>query len=316
MKRFLHHGKIPLKSIVDLAFHHQPPPNPVSHVVNSRPAIINIHGIFGSRRLFRPFSKPLANALNTDVYSVDLRNHGDSPIAQPFNYVSFTKDVIHFIKKHIGDKRPVQLIGFSLGAKVALLATLCSQINASKCIAIDAPPYETVAVDSVLVENYELITKIINQEIKIEKGSKNWKKKLLKLFQGLPANATNNGDPSLYFANGFYSVKRNAEPPTAGQDPYIEYSIPLEEFPNLIDEIIGWPDLQGKDNLEGLFKLSTDSPALFMKAMHSLAISDDYSLLKKHFPRAVVKEIDSGHNMTVEKPEESLQCMIDFLKDS
>ncbi|GAV51045.1 hypothetical protein ZYGR_0AD02280 [Zygosaccharomyces rouxii] len=172
MKRFLHHGKIPLNSIVDLAFHHQPPPNPVSHVVNSRPAIINIHGIFGSRRLFRPFSKPLANALNTDVYSVDLRNHGDSPIAQPFNYVSFTKDVIHFIKKHIGDKRPVQLIGFSLGAKVALLATLCSQINASKCIAIDAPPYETVAVDSVLVENYELITKIINQEIKIEKALK------------------------------------------------------------------------------------------------------------------------------------------------
>ncbi|GAV55840.1 hypothetical protein ZYGR_0AZ00110 [Zygosaccharomyces rouxii] len=317
MKQFLHQGKLPFKSVVDLAFHHQPAPNSVANAVNSRPAVINLHGIFGSNKLFRSFNKPLAQALNTDVYALDLRNHGKSPFAQPFNYLTFTKDVIHFIKKHIGHERPVQLIGFSLGGKVALLATLCSEINVSKCITIDSPPYEIDTVDSVILQNYDLITKIITREIKIRKCSAGWKTKLLKMFQSLPANAENKGDPSLYFANGFYSVKENNKPPTADQkDPYLEYYLPLEEFPNLIPEILAWPDLSGNGNSEGLFNSSTDSPALFMKALKSEAIKNDYELLKKSFPRAVVKEFDSGHNITVEKPQESLQCMIDFLKDN
>lgn len=315
MKRFLHTGRIPLKSVVDLAFHHQPAPNVVSGATNSRPAVINIHGLFGSNKLFRPFNKPLAQALGTDVYSLDLRNHGDSPFALPYDYVTCTKDVAHFIKNHIGTKRPVQVIGFSLGGKIALLAALCSQINASKCISIDLPPYETPTLDPVTIQNYDLIIKILKREIKIEKGSKNWKNKLLKLFQSLPANAENKGDPSLYFANGFYSVRANGKPPTSDQhDPYIDHYLPLLDFPDFIQEIKKWPDLLGDDNAEGLLKYSTDVPVLLMKGKTSCFIKDDPSLLKKSFPNSQIREFDSGHNLTVEKPQESLQCMIDFLK--
>lgn len=315
MKRFLCSGRLPLKSVVDLYFQHQPAPNVAANAANFRPAVVNIHGIFGSNRLFRPFNKPLAQALETDVYSLDLRNHGNSPFALPYDYITCTKDVAHFIKNHIGIERPVQLIGFSLGGKIALLAALCSQINVSKCISIDLPPYETPDLDPITIQNYDLITRIHTREIKIEKGSKDWKNKLLKLFQSFPANAENKGDPSLYFANGFYSVKANNKPPTPDQrDPYIDYYLPLDDFPDFISEIKKWPDLLGDDNAEGLFGYSTDVPVLLMKGKTSGFIKDDHSLLKKSFPNAQVREFNSGHNLTVEKPQESLQCMIDFLK--
>lgn len=317
MKRFLHQGKLPFKPIVDLVFHHTPPPSSAAtNTVNPKPAIVNIHGILGSKRYFRSLNEPLARALNTDVYTVDLRNHGDSPFAQPFNYLTFTKDIIHFIKKHIGDKRPVKLMGFSLGGKVSLLTTLCPQVNAIKSISIDAPPYEIQYIDPLIEQNFGLVKKIVNREIRIEKGSKGWKKQVLELFRNLPANIGNKGDPGLYFAGGFFEVKANNSPPTADQkDPYLDHSSPLEEFPNLIPEILTWPDLSDHDGLEGLFNLSTDSPALFLKGLQSGSILDDYSLLKKHFPNAVVEEFDASHNIMIEKPKEFFDCVVEFLKD-
>ena len=316
MKQILRAGRLPFKSVVELAFHHEPAPYAITNAATQRPAVVNVHGIFGSNKLFRPLNKPLAEGLNTDVYSIDLRNHGNSPRALPYDYVSFTRDVIHFIKKEIGEHRPVQVIGFSSGGKIALLSSLCPHINVQKCISIDMPPYATPNMDPIILQNYELIMKIIRREIKIKKGSKNWRQVLLGYFKKVPANIGNKGDPSLYFANGFYMVKENGKSPSDDQeDPYIDFYLPLDQFPNLITEVKKWPNLRGDDNADGLLGLSTEAQVLFMRGMRSCFIKDDYSLLKTSFPNSIVEEYDTGHNITVEKPEICLRNMIDFLRD-
>lgn len=321
MKRFLHYKALPRKSVVDLAFNHVRPSYEVGNIrLQSRPAIVNIHGIFGSRNMFRSMSKQLADKLDMDVYSVDLRNNGESPWAVPYDFMTLSKDVIHFIQGNIGAERPVNLLGFSIGGKIALLTTLCEQVNIKRCISIDLPPYVTPKLDSVVTQNYALIMKIINREIKIEKGSPNWKQVLLGYFKALPANMVNNGDPSLYFANGFYCVKENNQPfdplkPHEGDDDkFIDYYLPLKQFPDILDTVKRWPDLHGKENEDGTFQTSTDRSVLFMRAMQSEFIKDDYSLLKKSFPNAMVREFNTGHNMTVEQPKETLKCIVDYFK--
>lgn len=317
MKRFFSTKSIPTKAVVDLAFQCLKPTKSVGNS-SSRPVLINIHGIFGSSGMFRSLSRPLADRLGMDVYSIDLRNHGDSPWAFPYDFMTNAKDVIHFVKTHIGSDRPVNFLGFSIGGKIGLLSTLCDQINVEKCISLDLPPYETPKLDSVVIQNYALIMKIINREIKIKRGSPDWKQVLLGYFQALPANITNNGDPSLYFANGFYRVRRNNVPLEDShgpdEDPYIDYYLPLKQFPALLNTVKGWPNLHGKENSEGIFQTSTPRSVLFMRAMKSDFIKDDYSLLREPFPNAIVREFDTGHNMTVEEPQKTTKCIIDYLQ--
>ncbi|QLQ80483.1 hypothetical protein HG537_0D04830 [Torulaspora globosa] len=321
MKRFLSTGGIATKDVVDLAFRHVKPTSTAGKSgSDSQPVLINIHGIFGSSAMFRSLSGPLANHLNMDVYSIDLRNHGDSPQAFPYDFMTYAKDVINFIKTNLGPERPVNLLGFSIGGKIGLLTTLCHEINIQKCISIDLPPYETPNLDSVVLENYALIMKIVNREIKIERGSPGWKNVLLDHFRALPANKVNNGDPSLYFASGFFRVKENDIPHESDaihhltEDRYIDYYLPLKQFPDLLDMLRGWPDLHGTDNSQGLLQTSTPRPVLFMRGLQSCFIKDDYSLLRQFYPNAVVREFNTGHNMTVEEPKKTFQCIVDYLK--
>lgn len=322
IRRYISTKTIPTKPVVDLAFHHvMPSASAVKGHLGPRPVLINLHGIFGSSAMFRSISKPLANELGVEVYSVDLRNHGDSPWAFPYDFMTHAKDVIHFIKTQVGAQTPVNLLGFSIGGKIGLLTTLCDQVNVTKCVSMDLPPYETPQLDDVVLQNYALIMKIINREIKIKRGTQNWKRMLLDHFKALPANQVNSGDPSLYFANGFYRVKKNnvsyeeekAHRPIG--DPYIDYYLPLKQFPDLLDSVKAWPDLSGKENSGGVFQTSTDRSVLFMRALKSDFMKDDYSLLRKPFPNAKVHEFNTGHNMMVEEPESTLQCIIDYLKE-
>lgn len=322
IRRSISTKSIPTKAVVDLAFHHvHPSASSLKKHPGPRPVLVNLHGIFGSSAMFRSISKPLADELDMEVYSVDLRNHGDSPWAFPYDFLTHAKDVIHFIKTNIGTERPVNLLGFSIGGKIGLLTTLCHQVNVTKCVSMDLPPYETPQLDDVVLQNYALIMKIINREIKIKRGTPNWKQLLLSYFKALPANQVNNGDPSLYFAAGFYRVKKNGvsyEDEKAHRpigDPYIDYYLPLKQFPALLDSVKAWPDLSGKENSEGIFQESTDRSVLFMRALKSGFMKDDYSLLYKPFPNAKVCEFDTGHNMMVEEPKKTLQCIKDYLKD-
>ena len=66
-----------------------------------------------------------------------------------------------------------------MGGKIALLTTLYKNINIRKCISIDLPPYETPELDPMILQNYDLIMRIIRSDVKILRGSPSWQKKFL-----------------------------------------------------------------------------------------------------------------------------------------
>ncbi|KOG99518.1 putative hydrolase DI49_1979 [Saccharomyces eubayanus] len=323
MSGLLHNKALPYKRIVELSFHRTRLPSNVSTLVKfeQRPAIVNIHGLLGSHVMFHSLNKFLSRKIDADIFSVDVRNHGISPKAFPYDYTTLTNDLVNFIKTHIGSERPIYLLGFSMGGKIALLTTLFKGINIQKCISIDLPPYETPELDPLIVQNYDLIMQIIRRDVKILKGSPNWQKKVLELFKTLDCNQRKcGGSVALYFANGFLSVKSNnihlAQPHHMQQqdsrefDPYINFSMPLSSMPHLLDEVKKWPDLSGQDNF--FLKGITERKVLFMRGLQSSFISSDYSLLRAKFPCADVKEFDTGHNLLLEDSEASFKCILDF----
>ena len=84
---------------------------------DSGPAIVILHGIFGSSDNWLTISKTIA-ARGYRVFALDQRNHGQSPRADDQSYTSMAADLREFlIDQHLDD--PI-LIGHSMGGKTVM----------------------------------------------------------------------------------------------------------------------------------------------------------------------------------------------------
>ena len=84
---------------------------------DSGPAIVILHGIFGSSDNWLTISKTIA-ARGYRVFALDQRNHGQSPRADDQRYTSMAADLREFlIDQHL--ENPI-LIGHSMGGKTVM----------------------------------------------------------------------------------------------------------------------------------------------------------------------------------------------------
>ncbi|KAI0926178.1 hypothetical protein AcW1_008410 [Taiwanofungus camphoratus] len=95
---------------------------------NERPLVI-LHGLFGMKRNWLSLSKAFSRDLDRPVYSLDLRNHGTSPHAEPMNYAAMAEDVLHFCRVH--SLTNISLLGHSMGGKVAMACALNPELPQS-----------------------------------------------------------------------------------------------------------------------------------------------------------------------------------------
>ncbi|KZT34007.1 alpha/beta-hydrolase [Sistotremastrum suecicum HHB10207 ss-3] len=110
---------------VSLAFEKYPAPGSLSS--EKEGALVILHGLFGSKQNWRSLSKLLAQRLGTDVWALDLRNHGTSPHAEPMDYRSMADDVHHFLDQQ--ELKRVVLLGHSMGGKVAMTLALTPSLQ-------------------------------------------------------------------------------------------------------------------------------------------------------------------------------------------
>lgn len=101
------------------------------------PVILVLHGVLGVSDNWDSFGKRFAER-GYFVIVPDMRNHGQSPHTETFNYKVMAEDVKHIIDTE--DIRKCVLIGHSLGGKVAMnLAFLYPEI-VDKLIVLDISP--------------------------------------------------------------------------------------------------------------------------------------------------------------------------------
>jgi esterase len=102
----------------------------------SGPALIILHGLFGSGRNWNTVAKALATTYK--VYTLDLRNHGSSPWAEAMSYYDLAEDVHGFIEER--RLAPVAVLGHSMGGKTAMVLALEHGHLVDRLIAVDIAP--------------------------------------------------------------------------------------------------------------------------------------------------------------------------------
>lgn len=102
---------------------------------NGEPIII-LHGVFGSSDNWQTVGKELASKYM--VYLVDLRNHGNSPHSDEFDYNVMTDDVLELMMNENIDR--AHILGHSMGGKTAMTFAARYPEKVNKLIVIDIAP--------------------------------------------------------------------------------------------------------------------------------------------------------------------------------
>jgi esterase len=238
--------------------------------------IVILHGIFGSSDNWLTQAKILGDHYH--VYSLDLRNHGQSPHDTVFDYQSMAEDLKEFIDTH-HLKDPI-VIGHSMGGKVAMNFALAYPDKLSKLIVVDISPRPYNLEHYVIIEGLKTVTieSISSRNEADEQLSKfvpeaDVRQFLLKNLQRK--------------AEGGFSWKINL--------PVIDKNL----------SNIGL-DLQ--------YKGSFDKPTLFIRGGKSKYVRDeDMKRIQEIFPTAALETLDTGHWVQAEKPKEFVEVVMRWL---
>lgn len=106
----------------------------------SLPPMVIAHGLYGQRKNWTTIAKRLSDKVH--VFTVDLRNHGDSPWDDSMDYRDMAADLRGFMAARgiLGD---AILVGHSMGGKVAMTLALTEPSAIAGLVSADMPPGQT-----------------------------------------------------------------------------------------------------------------------------------------------------------------------------
>ncbi|KAL0136769.1 Alpha/Beta hydrolase protein, partial [Mucor lusitanicus] len=107
-------------------------------LISRKQPLIICHGLFGSKQNWRSLAKSISLQCNCEVYTIDARNHGESPHNEHHTYDLMGSDLLQFIQDH-NIENPM-LMGHSMGGKVMMNVSLRQPQLPSKLIVIDMAP--------------------------------------------------------------------------------------------------------------------------------------------------------------------------------
>lgn len=100
--------------------------------------ILILHGLFGSKRNWQSIARQLSEHFR--VFTLDLRNHGESEHTDTMRYEDMADDVFQFITDHTLEE--VSVVGHSMGGKVAMHMALENPERIERLVIIDIAPVQ------------------------------------------------------------------------------------------------------------------------------------------------------------------------------
>ncbi|KAJ5676101.1 hypothetical protein N7462_008998 [Penicillium macrosclerotiorum] len=252
-----------------------------------RDPILFLHGLFGSKQNNRSISKALARDLKCQIFTLDLRNHGDSFHAPEHNYSVMAEDVEEFIEQQKLDK--CVLIGHSMGAKAAMAVALRSPERISGLIPVDNAP-----VNAALKSDFPKYVRGMQrvEEAKVSKQSD--ANKILEDYE-----------ESLPIRQFLLTNLIRSE-----EDKTLKFRVPLSVIGKSLDNMADFP-FSESDGAQ------YNGPALFVRGTKSPYVSSEtIPAIKKFFPNAQIADVEAGHWLISENPEAFRQAVIKFLDGS
>jgi pimeloyl-ACP methyl ester carboxylesterase len=229
--------------------------------------VVVLHGLFGSSDNWLTQAKLLASHYR--VYSVDLRNHGQSPHSEDFDYPAMVEDLKEFVDS-TGIQNTV-FIGHSMGGKAAMNFALAYPDKLSKLIVVDIAPKAYDLEHYVIAEGLKAIP--------VESiSSRNEADEILS--QHVP-------EPDVRQ----FLLKNLQRKSTGGFSWKINLPVISSKLANI--------------GLDLPFSGTFDKPTLFIRGSRSKYIADaDWNRIVEVFPKAELESMDTGHWVQAEKPQE------------
>jgi esterase len=241
------------------------------------PVMVILHGQLGSSRNWTSLAKVLGEYFN--VYTLDLRNHGDSSHHPQMDYLSLEEDLLRFADKH--HIPSMILVGHSLGGKTAMGFACHHSDYVERLAILDISPkvynphHEDIFAGMSAVDLNRLTSRQEADEI-------------------LKEHIPNIGMRQFVLTN----LVRTPE------DKF-EWQVNLEA---LIQNknIVTLNPLKPKDRYEG--------PTLFIRGEESSFMEDaDEATIKQHFPHSSIANFPKvGHNVHIENKELFLRTLLEF----
>ncbi|CAA7267528.1 unnamed protein product [Cyclocybe aegerita] len=272
-----------------------------------KPLVI-LHGLFGSKRNWGSLCKTLHRDMpHRPIYALDLRNHGSSPHATPMTYKAMAQDVQNFIE----DKQleEVALLGHSMGGKVAMAYALsldtyqAPRDTLSRLIISDIAP-SIGRLSNEFIKYVEAMQRIEALAPGVIKTRADADKRLqpyepdISVRQFLLTN--------LQLPSHSRAVAHDASSEKA------RFIVPLNILTHSIESLGSFPYEYNVE--DGSVPKTWDGPTLAVKGTRSAFINHrNLPAFEAFFPNMRLEELDTGHWVHAEKPNEFRKLVVDFL---
>jgi esterase len=237
-----------------------------------------LHGLFGSSKNWQSLARVFSQQFK--VFTLDLRNHGQSFHHREMNYAVMVGDVYRLMV-HLGIDS-CSLIGHSMGGKTAMLMALEHPQMVSQLVVADIAPVAYAHAYS------HLINSILG--IKLDRVDNRSTIDIL-LQRDIPDSLLRN------------FLLQNLEGKTGQWRWKVNWPV-IDEHMN---QLTGFP------NLSPEWKIATST--LFIRGENSEYIGNaEEANIAVHFDNATVRTIaNAGHWLHAEQPEKFSQLALDFL---
>ena len=231
---------------------------------SERPALLIVHGLFGSARNWGAIAKRLSDT--REVVSVDMRNHGESPWAESHDYAALADDLARVIA---AEGSAMDVLGHSMGGKAAMMLALTRPELVRRLLVADIAPVAYQHSQSHLIAAMRALP-------------------LAELDSRSAADAALAqavSDPGVR-AFLLQSLDLRAQPP--------RWRLNLDVLEREMDRITGWPEPDGQYT----------GPVLFLSGAKSDYVRPEHrSGIKALFPNAKFAKLPgAGHWLHAEAP--------------
>ena len=242
--------------------------------------VLILHGLFGCKRNWTGIAKGLANT--HQVFTLDMRNHGESRHSSEMTYPDMAADITRFIEQHKLGRCPV--IGHSMGGKASMILALTRPELVERLLILDIAP---VTYDHDY-SDYVNTMKDINLSQVSKRGD----------VEPIIASVVDNPAIQAFLMQNLVTNEHGG----------YRWRVNLDAFTAHMPDILGFPEISDQHTYT--------AKTLFLGGRQSDYIAAPYqSEIKRLFPTAEVDFIDdAGHWVHADQPQAVLARFQAFLK--
>ena len=241
-----------------------------------RPAVVILHGLFGSATNWRSIGRGLSE--QHQVCIMDLRNHGDSPWHDEMDYPQMAADVVATLDRLQID-RPV-LLGHSMGGKTAMALAQLDLAPLSGLIVADIAPL------SYPHDHDEFIAAMSSLDVD-------------------SLRSRGDADRLLSVRVAEVATRQFLLQNLVRQGDTFRWRVNLRSLQQNMTNLLGW-NIDRPSDLEALFIAGGESPYIQGEGREAI---------RNQFPRATVETLaGAGHWLHAEQPQTFSQLVQDYLE--